>query len=59
MLSSTNDAREEEIQRYKEKIPGPMSNEFTEKLSRDEAIARQDVRKRRVTALFPSRKFWM
>ena len=57
LLSTTMEEKKAVMDEYEAKVPEPMSSAFTEKLTREAAIERQDERKRKVTTLFPNCKF--
>lgn len=48
-------------QKYKAKVPEPLTNQFPDRLSKDDAIKRHASRKRIRTELFPTgnRNTWL
>ena len=56
LFSIIKEERESIRDRYKAKVPEPLSNQFPERASKDEAIMRHTQRKQTSTELFPSGK---
>lgn len=54
LFSMTKQERDTIRAQYKAKIPEPLTNQFTDRVSKDTAIKRHEARKELRTELFPS-----
>ena len=54
LFTMTKQERETMREKYKAKIPEPLTNQFPERASKDTAVRRHRARKQLQTELFPS-----
>ena len=54
LFTMTKQERETMREKYKAKIPEPLTNQFPERASKDTAVKRHQARKQLQTKLFPS-----
>ena len=54
LFAITKEERELMREKYKTKVPEPLTSQFTERVSKEDAILRHASRKRTRTELFPS-----
>ena len=54
LFSSSEESLEKIKTTYKKRVPAPLSSQFENRATRDEAIRKTAARKRKVAELFPS-----
>ena len=59
LFTMTKQERETVREKYKAKIPEPLTNQFPERASKDIAVTRLRARKQLQTELFPSGKIFL